>query len=82
MNPSQIYVLISIVVLLVIAILLFFVKKNKRQKKLTPLTGLAFAFILAGIIFGNNRLTGYTLMGIGIFLAIIDMIKKLRRKRK
>ncbi|MBS3088905.1 hypothetical protein J4402_03965 [Candidatus Pacearchaeota archaeon] len=78
MEPSQIYILISILVLLVIAILIFFVRKNKKQKPLTILASLAFAFILAGIIFGESRLVGYSLIGVGVLLAIIDIIKKLK----
>ncbi len=80
MTPSQIYILISVVVLLIIVALLFFMKKNKKQTRLTPLAGLAFAFILAGIIFGESRLVGYTLMGIGVLLAVIDIIIKSKRK--
>jgi hypothetical protein len=81
MEASQIYILISIVALLIIAILLFFVKKNKKREKLTPLTGVAFGFILAGIIFGEDKLVGYSLMGIGVLLAIIDIIINLKKKK-
>ncbi len=85
MNSSQIYIAISIVVLATIAILIFFVNKNKKDKKLTPpiltpLAGLAFGFILAGIIFGDQRLIGYSLMGVGVIIAVIDMSKKLKSK--
>jgi len=83
MEASQIYILISIVILLIIFILLFFVakkNKNKKQKPLTPLAGIAFAFILASIIFGEDRLAGYSLLGIGVLLAVIDIIKKLKKK--
>jgi len=76
MNPSQIYIAISIVVLAIIALLVFFANKNKKDKKITPLAGLAFGFILAGIIFGDDRLIGYSLIGVGVILAIIDIIKK------
>jgi len=76
MEISQIYILILIVVLLIIAILVFFIKKNKKQKPLTPLAGLAFGFVIAGIIFGESRLVGYSLIGIGVLFAIIDIIKK------
>jgi hypothetical protein len=48
MNPSQIYIAISIVVLAIIALLVFFIHSNKRDKTLTPLAGLAFGFVLAG----------------------------------
>jgi len=80
MDTSQIYIAISIVVLAIIALLIFFVSKSKKEKKLTPLVGLAYGFILAGIIFGDDRLIGYSLMGVGVTLAIIDIIKKLRKK--
>lgn len=81
METSQIYILISIIVLLIVAVVMFFVKKNKKQKNITPLAGLAFGFVLTGIIFGDNdRLIGYGLMGIGVLLAVVDIIKKFRKK--
>jgi hypothetical protein len=82
MEASQIYILISIIVLLVIAILVFFIKKNKknkREKRLTPLAGLAFAFIILGIIFGDDRLISYSFIGTGVLLAIVDIAKKLKK---
>jgi len=78
MNISQIYIVISIVVLVAIALLAFFVGKSKKEKRITPLTGLAFGFILAGILFGNDRFIGYSLLGIGLILSFIDMFRKLR----
>ncbi len=80
MISPQIYILISILVLLIIAILLFFAAKNKNKQKLTPLAGISLAFIIAGIVFGESRLVGYSLMGFGVFLAVIDMILKLKKK--
>ncbi|MFA5019694.1 MAG: hypothetical protein WC533_01205 [Candidatus Pacearchaeota archaeon] len=79
MEASQIYILISIVVLLIIAILVFFVRKNKKQKPLTLLAGLAFGFIIAGIVFGESRLVSYSLIGIGVLIALIDIIKKSKK---
>ena len=80
MNPSQIYIVISIVVLAIISLLVFFVNKNKKDKKLTRLTSLAFGFIIVGIIFGYSGLVSYSLMGTGVVLAVIDIILKLKRK--
>ncbi|WP_440947318.1 hypothetical protein ACSAZL_03320 [Methanosarcina sp. T3] len=77
---SQFYIITSIVILAIVALLVFFVKKNKKERKLTPLAGLAFGFVLAGIIFGDDRLIGYSLMGFGIILAVIDIIKKSKEK--
>lgn len=80
MELSQIYILILIITLLAIALVVFFVQKNKKKNRITTLTAFAFAFVIAGITFGDNRLIGYSLMGIGILLAVIDMIKSLRKK--
>jgi len=52
--------------------------KSRKDRKFTPLAGLAFAFILAGIIFSDDRLIGYSLIGVGVILAVIDIFKKLK----
>ena len=81
MEASQVYILISIIVLLAIMIIVFFVKRGKKKEKLTPLASISFGFVIAGIVFADNRLIGYSLMGIGILLAVIDAIRKFRKKR-
>lgn len=73
MNVTGSYIIISIIVLLIIAGTVLF--RGSRKKKLTPAAGLAFLFTIAGIVFGENRLPGYSLIGIGILLAVIDIIK-------
>lgn len=78
MNSSHIYVAISISVLAVIALLVIVSGKSKKQNRLTPLAGIAFGFILAGILFADDRLVGYSLLGIGMILAIIDIIKRYK----
>jgi uncharacterized membrane protein len=80
MNISQIYIAISIGVLAVVAILVFFAGKNNKEKRLTPLASFAFAFTLAGIVFGENRFIGYGLMGVGVLLAIVDIFNKVKTK--
>jgi hypothetical protein len=76
MNISQAYIAIAIVALAVIAALVFFAGKSRNQSKFTPLAGLAFAFVLAGLLFGEDRVIGYGLMGIGVLLAIVDIFRK------
>ena len=73
------YLVSAIIALAIIGGLFFFVNKNKSAKQLTPLAGLAFGFVLAGIIFGDNRLVGYSLFGIGVILAIIDSFNKSKK---
>ena len=78
MNPSQIYIALSIVVLAVIAGLVFFT--YKESKKITPLAGLAFGLILAGIVLGGDNFIGYTLLGIGSIMAIFEITKIINKK--
>jgi hypothetical protein len=69
----QIFIALSVVVLAAILVLVFIVGRRRRETRLTPLAGLAFAFVLAGIIFGDDRLIGYGLLGIGVMLALVDI---------
>jgi hypothetical protein len=82
MNTSQMYIAVSIIVLTIVAGLCFFVSKRKKsgEQRLTPLAGLAFGFILTGLFFGAERLTGYGLTGIGVILAVVDIIRRLQAK--
>lgn len=82
MEASQMYILISIAALLIIVALVFLIKKNKgkKEKTFTPLAGIAFAFLIFGILFGDNRLVGYGLMGVGVLFAIIDIVQKSKKK--
>jgi len=80
MNLSNIYVLIAIVALLAIAVIVLLNSRTRRWRAITPLAGLAFAFVLAGVMFGEERWLGYSLMGIGVALAVIDIIRQARAK--
>jgi energy-converting hydrogenase Eha subunit A len=72
MNSSQLYILVAIVILAIVAGLAFVFRKKDRPKSLSPLASLAFACVVAGIVFGDNRLLGYALMAVGVILAVID----------
>ena len=74
------YILLGIVVLAVIALLVFYVNKGKKKEGLSKLAGIAFGFVIAGIIFSEDRMIGYGLMGVGVVLAVIDIILKSRKK--
>lgn len=80
MTASVAFALISIAVLAVVAVVVFLMRGKKAENRITPLASLAFAFILAGIIFGDDRLVGYGLMGIGVILAVADIFNRSRSK--
>jgi hypothetical protein len=79
MSTSVAYIALSIAILVVISILLLLASRGKREKRLTPVAGLAFGLILAGIFFGEDRLIGYSLLGVGVVLAIVDIVYRLRK---
>ncbi len=80
MNASVIYIALSIGALAVVVVLAFLLGKRREANQLTTLASLAFSSILAGIIFGENRLVGYSLMGVGLILAVIDIVNRSRSK--
>jgi hypothetical protein len=80
MDISQIYIAVSIVVLAVVAFSIFVVRKNGKENRLTRLASLAFGFVLAGILFGEDRFIGYGLMGVGVLLAVVDIFNRSKRK--
>lgn len=80
MDASPFFILGAIVALAVIAILIFAIRKKGPQKQLSPLAALAFLLVVAGIFFGEDRLIGYGLLGAGVVLAIIDIIRKQWRR--
>lgn len=78
---EKIYVFVAIVVLAIIGLLITFNPRHKKEKKsISPLSAIAFACVIAGIVFGNNRIVGYSFFGAGIILAIVDMVKKSQKK--
>lgn len=79
MNAQSIYIIIAIVALAIIAGSIIFMKKMKPGAKLSPFAGLAFAFLIAGIILGEDRIIGYSLVGVGLVIALIDIIKKSKK---
>jgi uncharacterized membrane protein len=80
MDISQIYIIVSIVIFAIVAVLVFFTGRRRNENRLTPLASLAFAFIVAGILFGEDRIIGYSMMGVGVVLAVIDIINRSRSK--
>lgn len=80
MSSSQTYIGISILIMVAIAVLVFVVKRGRDTKKLTPLTELAFGFVLAGLLFGGYRAFGYFLLAAGVALAACDMVRFRRRQ--
>ena len=73
MDESLRYLAVSIAILAAVALLLFIAGRKRPREDLSGLVVLSLALITAGIVFGENRLVGYSLIGAGILLAAIDI---------
>ena len=80
MPAGTIFLIISILALVTIVAFVFLIRRTPERKRLSPLTGIAFAFIISGMLFENNRLIGYILLGVGIIIAVVDIILKAQPK--
>ena len=81
MNISMVYISVSIVVLAFVGLLVFLAGRRRDEKRITPLASLAFGFVRAGIVFGDDRVIGYGLMGMGVILAVVDIVNRSRQGR-
>ena len=78
----MVYIVTAIIVLAILAIFFVFVRKNTGQKQPSRWVFLAFFLVIAGIVFSENRIIGYGLMGTGVLLAVIDIILRNRNQGK
>lgn len=72
------YIVVAILALLVIAVAIAFAGL-KKPRHTSPLTGVALAFIVSAVLFAESRLVGYTLIGIGVVIAVVDGVARSRR---
>jgi len=49
--------------------------RSRARKQPSELTMLGMSLFTLGIIFGDDRLIGYSFMGAGVLLSVIDAIK-------
>jgi hypothetical protein len=67
---QALYIGISIAAL--IAILVLLVLNRRKIHRISTLTILGMTMVVLGIIFGDSRWISYSLIGVGVLLAIID----------
>ena len=78
---EPVWIAISIIALVVIMLLLL-ISRRKRKQILNPsnLLILAMSLVVLGIIFGGERLIGYSFMGVGILLSVIDAVRNRKQQ--
>jgi len=79
-DASVLFLVLSVIILLIIGILLIVAWKKKKEQRLSPLAMLGMVFVILGIVFGSDRLIGYSFLGIGVILSVFDILKNRRKK--
>jgi hypothetical protein len=55
------------------------VRKKTGQKQPSIIVFIALFLVIAGILFGDDRLTGYSFIGCGVLLSILDIYLNHRK---
>jgi len=77
---EPVWIAISITALVIIVVLLL-ISRRKGKQLLNPsnLLILGMSFVVLGIIFGDERLIGYSFIGVGVLLSVIDAIRNRKQ---
>ena len=74
---EPVWIAISIIALVVIVVLLL-IARGKQYRKPSNLAILGMSLVVLGIIFGDSRLIGYSFIGVGVLLSVIEAIRNRR----
>jgi hypothetical protein len=77
---EPVWIAISIIALVVIMVLLL-ISRRKGNQIINPsnLFILGMSFVVLGIIFGDDRIVGYSFIGVGVLLSVIDAIRNRKQ---
>ena len=75
---EPVWIAISIAALVVIVVLLL-IARGKQYRKPSNLAILGMSLVVLGIIFGDDRLIGYSFIGVGVLLSVIDVIRNRKQ---
>jgi hypothetical protein len=74
---EPVWIAISIVALVVIVVLLLIARKRQYQQP-SNLAIVGICLVVLGIIFGDSRAIGYSFIGVGVLLSVMEAIRNRR----
>ena len=77
-----IFLVISVILLVSIITLSWVLFKKKRKKKPSPYVTFGIFLIAISLAFRDRLIVGYSFIGIGVFLAIIDVFRGILGKKQ
>lgn len=76
---EPLWIAISIIALVVIVVLLL-TGRGKEYRKPSNLAALGMSLVVLGIIFGDSRTIGYSFIGVGVLLSVIDALRHRKQQ--
>jgi len=74
---EPVWIAIAIVALVVIVVVLL-IARGRQYQQPSNLAILGMSLVVLGIIFGDSRVIGYSLIGVGVLLSVIEAIRNRR----
>ncbi len=75
---EPVWIAISIVALVVIVVLLL-TGRGQQYRRPSNLAVLGMSLVVLGIIFGDSRTIGYSFIGVGVLLSVIDAVRNRKQ---
>jgi len=76
MEPMWIAIAVVALVLIVVFLL---IGRGKQHTKPSNLAIFGMSLVVLGIIFGDSRIVGYSFIGAGVLLSVVDIIRNRKR---
>jgi len=74
---EPLWIAISIVALVVVVVLLLLARGRQYQQP-SNLAIVGICLVVLGIIFGDYRVIGYSFIGVGVLLSVIEAVRNRR----
>jgi hypothetical protein len=74
---EPVWIAISIIALVVIVVLLL-IARGRQYQQPSNLAILGMSLVVLGIIFGDERIIGYSFIAVGVLLSVIEAIRNRR----
>lgn len=82
MNNISTVAYIAFIIIAATAGVILIIKTSAKNRKPTPLAGLAFLLVIAGILFGEEPWWSFSLLGLGVVMVLFDIFRNNKLKRK
>jgi hypothetical protein len=80
MEELWLIIAIAVGIISIATAIAFLTRKKKQTIQDNALLPLGITFVVLGIVFGDDRLVGYSFIGVGVLLSIISAVRGLSKK--